>query len=77
MLGTICGIIGGYGFSLSELPPKSLNTTEYSVIKEYYPTMTETQSKKFKIVDGELVYNAEMLTETEKTWADEYGLIYN
>ena len=56
--------------------PKGLNTTEASVIKEYYPTMTDAQIKKFKITDGELVYNAEVLTEMEKAWADEYRLLY-
>ena len=56
--------------------PRDLNTTEYSVMKEYFPDMTEAQSTKFAIVNGDIVYRADVLTEEEKTWADESSIPY-
>ena len=56
--------------------PNGLNTTDYAVIREYFPDMTEAQSTKFAIVNGDIVYRADVLTEEEKAWADEASIPY-
>ena len=74
--------VGDYTFFMYQIEcaqvilPTGLNTIDYSVMKEYFPDMTEAQSTKFAIVNSDIVYRADVLTEEEKTWADEAGIPY-
>ena len=56
--------------------PGDLNTTEYGVMKQYFPDMTEEQANKFAIVEGAIVYRTDKLTDEEKTWADAADIPY-
>ena len=57
-------------------PSADLTTTDYNVMKQYYTVMTEEQSEKFQIVDGELALREDKLTEQEKLWADDKNIPY-
>ena len=56
--------------------PRDLNTTEYGVMKQYFPDMTEEQANKFAIVEGAIVYRTDKLTDEEKIWADAADIPY-
>ena len=63
-------------YESGKCPSADLTTTDYNVMKQYYTVMTEEQSEKFQIVDGDLALREDKLTEQEKLWADDKSIPY-
>ncbi len=51
------------------------NATEFDKIKEYIPSFTKDYKDKFTIQEDELVYSKDNVTENEKKWLDELGIV--
>ncbi len=50
------------------------NATDFDKIKEYIPSFTKDYEKKLKIVEDELIYEEENVTENEEKWLEELGI---
>ena len=53
---------------------EKFNATDFDDIKEYIPSFTKDYKDKLKVVDDELMYVEDKVTENEKKWLDELGI---
>ncbi len=54
---------------------EKFNATEFDKIKEYIPSFTKDYEKKLYVKDDELMYVEDEITENEKNWLDELGIV--